>query len=85
MDLRNLTLAARVLLVDAPNSNSNQLERALAQFETEKIRTGVFPMANREGVEALSKVLEAIDPEFRKQWHRQVLKKYAWLDRVMPK
>jgi hypothetical protein len=85
LDLRNLTLAARVLLVDAPIANSNALERALEQFETEKIRPGVFPTATREGVEALSKVLESVDPEFRKQWRQQVLKDYAWLDRVMPK
>ena len=84
-DTENLILAAKEVLADERNAREPEIDAALEQFETEKIRTGVFPVVTRESAEALSKILEGIDPAFRKLWRQQVLKDLPWLDRIMPK
>ena len=81
----NLTLSARVLLTDEPNAKEREIEAAVERFTSEKIRSGVFPVVTKESAEALSKILDGIDPAFCKQWRQQVLKDYPWLDRIMPK
>ena len=85
LDMRNLTLSARVILTDEQNSKEKELERALERFESENIRSGVYPVATPTSLAALSKCLEEVDPEFRNSWRKSVLKDYPWLDRIMPK
>ena len=84
-DIRNLPLAARVVLSDEHNAKESQIEEAIEQFESEKIQTGVFPAVTKESAEAFAKILEEVDPAFCRQWREQVLKDQPWLDRVMPK
>jgi RNA polymerase sigma factor (sigma-70 family) len=83
-DMENLILAAKEVLADERNTLEPEIDAALQQFRAEKIRTGVFPVVTRESADALSKILERIDPAFRKQWREQALKAKPELDRLMP-
>jgi RNA polymerase sigma factor (sigma-70 family) len=84
LPLANLTLDARVLLLDSKNANQAKLERMLGEFEEQYIRNVADAKVTPERYLTLSIAIRKIDPEFHGQWRKSILKNYPWLDRILP-
>ena len=82
--LGNLTLDARVLLVDGENADRSKIEEVLAEFDGRRLQTGSKPKVTAENYSALSQALWEIDPQFQGEWRKAILKNYPWLDRILP-
>jgi hypothetical protein len=82
--LGNLTLDARVLLVDGENANRAKIEQVLAEFDGRHLQSGDKPKVTAENYSELSKALREIDPHFQGEWRKTILKNYPWLDRILP-
>lgn len=83
LPLENLLMDARVLLVDNPHPKARQLESMFDAFREEQRSGGKSPDVTAGNFKKLAAKLEVIDPEFRKEWERAVMKNYPWLDRVL--
>ncbi|MCI0536005.1 MAG: hypothetical protein L0Z50_12335 [Verrucomicrobiales bacterium] len=82
--LGNLTLDARVLLVDGENPNRVKIEQVLTEFDDRRLQAGDKPKVTAENYSALSQALWEIDPQFQGEWRKTILKNYPWLDRILP-
>jgi len=84
LPLANLTLDARVLLLDSKNANQAKLERMLGEFEEQYIRNVADAKVTPERYLTLSIAIRKIDPEFHGQWRKSILENYPWLGRILP-
>lgn len=80
----DLLLSARVALTEASNDSQTRIDAALERFQSEAEK-GIHATVTAESFAALSKALGDVDPKFRDEWHRAVLRDMPWLDRLLAK
>lgn len=81
----NLTLDARVLLVQVENPNSERIFELLRRVDEERMRTDPRATITAENFTQLANALREIDPGFESEWRKSVLLSYPELDRILPR
>jgi hypothetical protein len=81
--LVNLTLDARVMLVEHENPNHERIEGVLREFDGPGAVPDTKTPVTRENYAKLSSALREIDPQFEAEWRKTVAINYPWLDRTL--